>query len=108
MPPVSRRSLEGCPVPQFVTVPASYETATHADGPAVYEWLSENGHLENLVSRGPTVDRRVRMWRSGECPSFDTLDRVLLRAFDVYVRDLPDGVWIHRQAVRVGKRKVAA
>lgn len=91
-----------------MTVKADYETATHADGPMVYQWLKGQGLLDKLATKGATVDRRVRSWKSGECPSFDTLDRVLLRAFDVYARDLPDEVWIRRRAVNVGKRKVAA
>lgn len=85
----------------WTTTPGTYETATHANGPKVYDWLSERGHLESLVLRGSAVDRTMRCWRSGRCPSFDSLDRILLNAFDVYVRELPDDVWLIRTRERV-------
>lgn len=88
--------------------PATYETATHADGPKVYAWLDERGLLENLVVKGSSVDRATRNWRAGVCPTFDSLDRNLLRGFDVYARELPDDVWLQRRVVNVGKRKAAA
>lgn len=87
--------------------PADYETATHAIGPEVYEWLERNQHLDGpLMHKGYTVDRAVRRWRAGEYPSFGTLDRLLLDGFDVMVRDLPDEVWVTRRYV--GDKKVAA
>lgn len=72
--------------------PATYETASFADGPKVYAWLSERRELRDLDA---TTERRLSAWRNGECPRFDTLDRILLRVFDIYLWELPDDVWLH-------------
>ncbi len=80
----------------WISSPSTYEAASHADGPKVHAWLQEHGHLELVYVHGSSISRRLRAWRQGECPSFATLDRVLL-VLDVLTGDLPADVWIYRR-----------
>jgi len=71
-------------------MPLDWQTADHADGPAVVRWLAEREDLSGLDS----ADRKlVARWRSGSVATFVRLDRLLI-GFGRHPSELPESVWM--------------
>ena len=85
-----------------------WQNAKVADGPSVARWFEQRPHL---LSRHPSLERRLTDWRKGARPAFWTVDRYMALC-EYHVSDLPTEVWLEgswRQrnpnAVYPGKKK---
>lgn len=100
----------------------TWEDAAYADGPAVVRYLEVCGVIDPVgtdnqvmtrsryLGRGKRDDHlrdNIRQWRRGACPTFVTLDRLLV-AFGMHVSELPDSVWLDCHPRLRRKDEVAA